>query len=212
MHPDAYLVLTGEGRAELRVKGSRFLALALPVADAAAAHAARQALAGAHPDATHCCWALRLGHPAQALARADDAGEPAGSAGPPIARALLAAEVSDALCAVLRWFGGTKLGVGGLIKAYGEAARLALAAAPRGERLALLVLAGRFPYACEPALRALLEASQGRLLAAERDSAVHWRLALPPSALAPFNAKAADIVRGPSPFREHPTPRDAASD
>lgn len=209
MHPDAYAVLAGEGREELRVKGSRFLALALPVTDEAAAQAARQALAAAHPDATHCCWALRLGHPARALARADDAGEPAGSAGPPIARALLAAEVSDALCVVLRWFGGTKLGVGGLIKAYGEAARLALTAAPRGERLALVGLAGSFAYACEPALRALLDASQGRLLAAERDALVHWRLALPPSALAPFNAKAADIVRGPSPFLALPDAREA---
>jgi len=200
MHPDAYAVLAGPGRAELKVKGSRFLALALAIADEAAARRERQALAQAHPEASHLCWALRLGHPARALARADDAGEPGGSAGPPIARALVAAGVSDALCVVLRWFGGTKLGVGGLIRAYGEVAREALAAAPRAERLALLRLAGSFPYALEPALRALLEAQGGRLIESRRDSAVHWLLALPPSALDPFNAKAADLVRGPSPF------------
>jgi putative IMPACT (imprinted ancient) family translation regulator len=209
MHPDAYAVLAGPGSAELKVKGSRFLALALPVADEAAARREREALALAHADSSHLCWALRLGHPARALARADDAGEPGGSAGAPIARALVAAGVSDALCVVLRWFGGTKLGVGGLIRAYGEAAREALAAAPRGERLALLRLAGSFPYALEPVLRALLEAQGGRLLTSRRDAAVHWLLALPPSALEPFNAKAADLVRGPSPFvLAAPTPAD----
>jgi putative IMPACT (imprinted ancient) family translation regulator len=200
MHPDAYAVLSGPGSAELKVKSSRFLALALPIADEATAERARTALARAHPEASHLCWALRLGPPARVLARADDAGEPTGSAGPPIARALLAAELSDAQCAVLRWFGGTKLGVGGLIRAYGEVARAALAAAPRGERLALLRLGGSFPYPLEPALRALLEAQGGRLLGSRRDAAVHWLLALPPSALDPFNAKAADLVRGPSPF------------
>jgi putative IMPACT (imprinted ancient) family translation regulator len=200
MHPDAYAVLADAGSAELKVKGSRFLALALPVADAAAARRERAALALAHPDASHHCWALRLGPPASALARADDAGEPGGSAGAPIARALVAAGVSDALCVVLRWFGGTKLGLGGLIRAYGEVARAALAVAPRAERLALLRLAGSFPYALEPALRALLEAQGGCLLASRREAAVTWRFALPPSALAPFNAKAADLLRGPTPF------------
>ncbi len=209
MHPDAYAVLAGPGSAELKVKGSRFIALALAVADEAAARRERLARGQLHPEASHLCWALRLGHPERALSRADDAGEPSGSAGPPIARALVAAGVSDALCLVLRWFGGSKLGVGGLIKAYGEVARAALAAAPRGERLALTRLAGSFPYSLEPALRALLEAQGGRLLESRRDAAVHWLLALPPSALSPFNAKAADLVRGPTPFVPVAPPSEA---
>ena len=183
MHPDAYAILAGGASAEARIKGSRFLALCAPVVDEAAAHALRERTAAGHPDASHLCWALRLGRPESA-------------------RALESAGVSDALCMVLRWFGGTKLGVGGLVRAYGGVAREALAAAPRDERLALLLLEGSFDYAHEGTLRALLAAGEGRVVTQRRDARVHWRLALPPSALGDFNAKAADLVRGPSPFTQ----------
>ena len=202
MHPDAYAILAGGASAEARIKGSRFLALCAPVVDEAAAHALRERTAAGHPDASHLCWALRLGRPESARALNSDDGEPGGSAGAPIARALESAGVSDALCMVLRWFGGTKLGVGGLVRAYGGVAREALAAAPRDERLALLLLEGSFDYAHEGALRALLAAGEGRVVTQQRDARVQWRLALPPSALGDFNAKAADLVRGPSPFTQ----------
>src|SRR6185436_10726580 len=67
--------------------------------------------------------------------RCDDAGEPRGTAGPPILRALQTAELSDALLVVVRWFGGTKLGKGGLVRAYGAVAREAVATAPLARRL-----------------------------------------------------------------------------
>jgi uncharacterized YigZ family protein len=209
MHPDAYAILAGSASAELKVKGSRFLALCWPVRDEAEALVQRERAAEAHADASHLCWALRLGRPERARELNSDDGEPGGSAGAPIARALVSGGVSDALCMVLRWFGGTKLGVGGLVRAYGGVAREALASAPRGERLALRQLEGSFDYAHEGALRALLAAGAGRVIAQSRDARVHWRLALPPSALADFNAKAADLVRGPSPFA--PVDEDEAS-
>jgi uncharacterized YigZ family protein len=128
-----YLAPAAPARAELRERGSRFLAILLPVEDEAAAHAALDAVAAEHDDATHCCWAWRLGAPARE--RANDAGEPRGTAGAPILRALQAAGLSDALLVVLRWFGGTKLGKGGLVRAYGAAARAATAGAPTRRRL-----------------------------------------------------------------------------
>lgn len=117
-------------RAETRVLGSRFLAEAAPIADEAAARARRDALAAEFGDATHHCWAALLrGEGGGERALSDDAGEPAGTAGAPILQAIRSAGVIGAQVVVVRWFGGTKLGRGGLRRAYRDAARAALAAA-----------------------------------------------------------------------------------
>src|SRR5262245_17971981 len=87
----------------------------------------------AHPDATHHCFAWRIGWPP--AERAGDDGEPAGTAGRPILRALAGAGVTDVVAVVVRWFGGTKLGKGGLARAYAGATVAALAELPtRAER------------------------------------------------------------------------------
>ena len=201
MHPDAYPILAAGGEAELRVKESRFLALARPVESLARADELRAELARRHPDASHLCWALRLGPPAAASCRHSDAGEPAGSAGPPIARALVSADLFDLACFVLRWFGGTKLGVGGLIRAYGEAARASLASARRGLRLALVEIEGETSYELEAPLRALLARCNGRIHGRECRERIRWRLALPPSDLAEFTAHCQGLAQGRELFR-----------
>lgn len=206
MHPDAYAALAQACSAELRVKGSRFLALCQPVRSESEAALFRRDAAARHPDASHHCWALRLGHPDRTLCRDSDAGEPGGSAGPPIARALQASGLSDILCIVIRWFGGTKLGKGGLIRAYGESAREALAGASVAERLVRVKLAGSFDYEHEPALRALLSRLDGRLLENRHDERVHWVLALPPSALSEYERAASDLLRGRSVFHQTADP------
>jgi len=164
MHPDAYPILSGPSRAELKVKGSIFLALAFPLRAEDEAARLRNSLIAEYRSARHQCWALRLGRPGEALERHSDAGEPAGSAGPPIARAIRSSSLSDLLIVVIRWFGGTKLGVGGLIRAYGESAARALENAPTGERLDCLRLSGRLPFELEGNLRALLQRRRGRVL------------------------------------------------
>ncbi len=83
-----------------------------------------------HADATHHCWAYKVGFP-QATEYYSDAGEPSGTAGRPILGAIHRAGVVNTVVVVTRYFGGTKLGVRGLIEAYGECAALALAAAGR---------------------------------------------------------------------------------
>ncbi len=200
MHPDAYSALAEPCRAELRIKGSRFLALGLPASDEDEAATLREGIRGSYPDASHHCWALRLGRPERSLCRDSDDGEPGGSAGAPIARAIQSAELTDLLIVVMRWFGGTKLGVGGLIRAYGETARDALRDAILTERLERLRLCGAFAYEHEPKLRALIERLEGRLIASRYDEQVHWTLALPPSALPEFEKTAADLFRGRSRF------------
>lgn len=124
--PDRYLALQNEGVAETKVKGSRFLGIAWPVRSAGESGERLEALRREHHDATHVCFAWRIGHGEEMTTRAADAGEPGGSAGLPILGAIERAELSDCAVAVIRWFGGTKLGTGGLKRAYGECAALAL--------------------------------------------------------------------------------------
>jgi uncharacterized YigZ family protein len=123
-----YLTLAGRGAAETRVEGSRFIALAAPAGDEEAARALLEERRRLHHDATHSCSAWKIGAD---LRRASDDGEPGGSAGAPILAALEGAGLSDCAVVVTRYYGGTKLGVGGLVRAYGGAAAEALALAPR---------------------------------------------------------------------------------
>jgi uncharacterized YigZ family protein len=120
----SYRVPAARTGAELREKGSRFLAVVGPVAGDEEAGAVRAGLAREHGDATHLCWALRLGWPPRE--RCSDAGEPAGTAGTPILQVLRGAGLSDVQAVVLRWFGGVKLGRGGLARAYAAAVRAAV--------------------------------------------------------------------------------------
>ncbi len=105
-------------------KGSRFIATAIPVNDEDAAKAALAELREEMPDATHHCSAWRLATPS--LERANDDGEPGGSAGRPILAQLQGRNLLNVAVVVTRYYGGTKLGVGGLVRAYGAAAAAAL--------------------------------------------------------------------------------------
>ena len=111
-----------------REKASVFLTELHPAGDAAAREAVLAALRKRDFDATHHCSAWREGVPLRAQG-ADDHGEPAGTAGPPMLKVLEGAGVSDLLAVCIRWYGGTKLGTGGLVKAYTEGVQRALAEA-----------------------------------------------------------------------------------
>ncbi|MEO8198462.1 MAG: YigZ family protein [Thermoanaerobaculia bacterium] len=124
--------------------GSRFLAYLAPAPTADAAKEFLDRLRKRFPDATHHCFAWRIGWPAEE--RAADAGEPSGTAGQPILRALAGAGVTDVVAVVVRWFGGTKLGKGGLARAYTGATQLALAALPTRQELPRRRLRLTVPY------------------------------------------------------------------
>lgn len=134
----------GEARAEIREKGSRFLAVLGPAAGEEAAKVRLAELEREFPDATHHCWAWRLGE--RPRERSSDAGEPAGTAGVPMLQVLRGAGLSDVLAVVVRWFGGTKLGKGGLARAYAAAVREALPGLPVALRVPTARLALRIPY------------------------------------------------------------------
>ena len=122
--PREYRAPIGEARAELKEKGSRFIARLRPVRDEEEAGAVLVELGRTYRDATHLCWAWRLGSPPRE--RSSDAGEPHGTAGRPMLQVLRGGELSDVVAVVARWFGGVKLGKGGLARAYSGAVRAAL--------------------------------------------------------------------------------------
>jgi uncharacterized YigZ family protein len=128
--PDSFITLAGPGQSELRIKASRFFGFAQVVGDELAAADQRALLKRQYHDAAHQPFALRLASGAQ---RSSDDGEPKGTAGIPILSEIQRAEVHNVQVVVVRYFGGTKLGKGGLVRAFGECARLALENA--GKRL-----------------------------------------------------------------------------
>lgn len=154
-----FLTLAGAGEAETRARASVFLALAVPVAAEEEARAVVAERERRFHDAAHHCSAWRLHG---GVWRANDAGEPSGSAGAPILAAIDGGALQDCMVVVTRYYGGTKLGVGGLIRAYGEAAALALEAAPRRLAVPCARLRVRYPYPHTSAVMRALERAEAR--------------------------------------------------
>ncbi len=109
----------------LKEKGSKFIGFAYPVNSEEEIKERLNHLYDIHPKATHHCYAFRLGISGENY-RANDDGEPSGSAGLPIYNQLLAHQITNVLVVVIRYYGGTKLGVGGLVKTYKESAKYTL--------------------------------------------------------------------------------------
>ena len=123
---DSFQTLAKPCQAELKVKGSRFLGYAAPVSDKEDAEKIIESIRKTFFDATHHCYAYRLGLHAEEMTRVSDDGEPSGSAGRPILTVVEGLGLTDLVVVVTRYFGGTKLGVGGLVRAYGGTASLVL--------------------------------------------------------------------------------------
>jgi len=142
--PGSFLAPAAGAHAEVREKGSRFLGFLFPIVNEEEAERSLRELRAQYPDATHHCWAYRLGWPPRE--RASDDGEPSGTAGTPMLKVLAGRGLSDVLVVAVRWFGGTKLGKGGLARAYGATAREAAESAQLVERFPTVALAVEIPY------------------------------------------------------------------
>ena len=145
MTDDSYLTIAAPAEAASRERSSKFLAFAYPVQDEERIRELLDALRKKYYDATHHCYAWRLGA-GGASWRANDDGEPSGTAGKPILGQLLSHELTDCLVVVVRYFGGTKLGVPGLIAAYRESAAEATAAAEIVRRTVDRTIRVSYPY------------------------------------------------------------------
>lgn len=142
---DTYLTIEAPAEAIYKEKSSKFLAFAYPVTHEEEIRGRLEALRKRFYDATHHCYAWRLG-PRGETFRVNDDGEPSSTAGRPILGQLLSQGVTDCLLVVVRYFGGTKLGVPGLIAAYRESAAKALAATRIVQRTVDCLITVSFSY------------------------------------------------------------------
>jgi len=147
------------------VKKSRFIARAAKVVDRQAALALVEKAKQDYPDARHHCWAYMLGNPASASsAAANDAGEPSGTAGKPILNVIQHKGVGDVLLVVIRYFGGIKLGAGGLVRAYSGAAEAAMTMLPLEQAVPMQEIKLSFDFAKEQLLRHWAEQHEAQVL------------------------------------------------
>ena len=153
---DTYKSIAGPSEGLFRDNGSRFIAKAWPVEDEAEVKRIVAGLKKEYHDARHHCYAYRIGLNG-AVWRANDDGEPSGSAGRPILGQIDSAGLSDILVVVIRYFGGIKLGIPGLIRAYKTSTADALAQAQTVEKVAGRWYALHFPYDSLPAVMKLVK-------------------------------------------------------
>ncbi len=140
-----YTTVEKEARAEQTIERSRFIAYIKPVSTREEAEAFFDHVNSMHKDARHCVPAFVIGDRMQ-LQWASDNGEPQGTAGAPIVQLLVKEGITNVAVGVIRYFGGIKLGTGGLVRAYSSSARLALDAAGRHQVRELLELSTDIPY------------------------------------------------------------------
>jgi len=182
--------------AELEIRKSRFIAHAIPVADRDAAMAELQRLREQHPAATHVCWALLAG----GQSGMSDDGEPSGTAGRPILEVLRHHDLDGVLAAVVRYYGGVKLGAGGLVRAYTDAIASALLDAPRVERIAQVSLSVEVTYADEAKVRRWMDAEGYALVESAYGMLVKMTMRVPANALDEAKRTLIDMTQGKAGF------------
>ncbi|MCA0213741.1 MAG: IMPACT family protein [Proteobacteria bacterium] len=177
---------------DLLIKKSRFIGCVQPVADRATAQAVVAGLRAAHPGAAHVCWALLAG----GQSAAHDDGEPGGTAGRPMLEVLRRQDLDGVLATVVRYFGGVKLGAGGLVRAYTDAVAQAMLGADKVPVQKTVTLHCSVPYALEGWLRRELAAAGATLVQASHGSAVAVMFSAPDVVAAALRRRIDDAGQG----------------
>lgn len=189
----SYLTIARAAEAEIEVKRSRFLCTLRRVDDERAARSVVEGLRKQHWDARHHCSAFRL-HPD--VERSSDDGEPAGTAGAPMLDVLRGHEVCDVVAVVTRWFGGTLLGAGGLVRAYGDAVRAALDEAGTLRRTLVREHLLELGHADAGRVESELRARGVTVVGTEYAAQVTLRLGVPPEEERRLAALVAELTAG----------------
>ena len=198
-----YAVPARRHRAEQVIDRSRFIATIERVSTPEEAQAFVRAMNAEFADATHNCWAYVVGAPGSTgRVGMSDAGEPHGTAGRPMLTVLLHSGVGDVAAVVTRYYGGTKLGTGGLVKAYGGSVALALESLPRAERVDWHELVVTVGYASIAAVQALLAAHEAESLDEQYGTDVTYRVRVPAPGAEALRTALLDATRGQAVVRD----------
>ncbi len=195
MIPETFLTIENETSFESREKASRFFALAIPVRNADEADAAIERIKKKYHDATHHCYAFRI-ITDDVLEKSSDAGEPNGTAGKPILQMIQKYQLFNILVVVVRWFGGVKLGTGGLVRAYSSSVDEVLRNCRKIERVMMTTVAVSFPHEATNAVMHTVSKFQGKIKFTEYDTGVKLTILLPKSVVHDFDVKIVEATRG----------------
>ena len=192
-----YPIPASRFRCAIEVERSRFIATVAPVASEAEAQAFVAALKAEFPNANHNCWAYLVGPPGSSdrIGLSDD-GEPHGVAGRPMLTALQHSGLGDTAVVVTRYFGGIKLGKGGMVKTYTAAAQAAFEQLPRGWRIAWSELRARLDYALLAPLERRLADFEAEIRTTAYAEQVELLLRLPEERMREFDRMFADLTAG----------------
>ncbi|MCM2252262.1 MAG: IMPACT family protein [Ramlibacter sp.] len=186
------LTLAQAVHSDIVIRKSRFIGCVQAVPDRAAALAVVAHLRAGHPGATHVCWALLAG----GQSAANDDGEPAGTAGRPMLEVLRRQDLEGVLATVVRYFGGVKLGAGGLVRAYTDAVAQALLAASKVPLRKMLSLRCSAPYALEGLVRRELQLAGAVLGPVTHDSTVRFEFTASEAEVAALVARLNEAGQG----------------
>jgi uncharacterized YigZ family protein len=164
MAPQRYTIPAKETRIEIIVVNSRFIATAAPAFSVDEAKAFIVRMREEFADASHHVPAYLIGYGASVTAHCTDAGEPSGTAGRPTLAVLQGSGLGDVVVVVARYFGGTKLGTGGLVRAYTDATKAVLEILPRAEKIATHTVMFSLPYTFFEQARLLVSEHRGQIL------------------------------------------------
>lgn len=197
MSAPRYLFPAGEHRVSQEIERSRFITTLAPAPSLESARAFVDRVRAEFPDATHNCWAYVVGPPGStACIGMSDDGEPHGTAGRPMLNALLHSAIGDVAAVVTRYFGGTLLGKGGLVRAYTGGVVEALATLPTREKVRRARVAIEVEYARADAIRRMLPAHEATLLGEDYSATVGLRVELPASGVEALQRAAMDATAG----------------
>lgn len=194
---ERYPVPASRHRVEETILRSRFITSLAPAPTLAEATAFVREVSAEFPDATHNCWAYLVGPPGSTaqIGMSDD-GEPHGTAGRPMLHVLLHSDVGDVAAVVTRYYGGQKLGTGGLARAYSGGVQLALTTLPRSERVELVPMRLVIDYAHVSAVQLLLGTMEAEIVAQDYLERVSYELRLPRSRVEALRQGVLDASRG----------------
>lgn len=191
-----YLIPAQTVRVETIVINSRFVATAGRADTVDEAKQFIQSIRAEMPDATHHVYAFKVGFGGSVIEGMSDDGEPSGTAGPPVLAVLRGANLGDVVVVITRYFGGTKLGTGGLVRAYRDAARQVLAALPTESKIEKRMIGLTIPYPFFERVRLLLEAYQATIEEQEFDTEVTLYATIPVDQLEALASAVQNLTAG----------------
>lgn len=192
-----YLVPASQHRVDEKIRRSHFITTVGPAATVEEARAFISAMKDEFDAANHNCWAYVVGPPGStAKAGMSDDGEPHGTAGRPMLTVLLHCGIGDVVAVVTRYFGGVKLGKGGLVRAYSGGVKTALQTLPQIQKIPMVVVETFIGYSEITLFLRMLPDYSAEILDSDFTDTVSYRLQMPAKHLEPFKLQIADLTNG----------------